>query len=474
MYKVTIGLEVHVELNTKSKMFSPSMNSYDKSVNTNISVIDFAFPGTLPTVNKEAVNKAISLATALNTEISSYLMFDRKNYYYPDLPKGFQITQMTKPLGKNGYLEIMNEESSKKVFIHQLHIEEDAASLDHKSNYSVINYNRVGVPLVEIVTEPCIESVDEAINFLETLRNVIRYLNISDADQTKGQIRCDVNVSLRKEDTDELGVRAEVKNVNSFQSVREALEYEIKRQTECLDKGIEIKRETRRFSPDDKKTYSLREKADALDYKYYVEPNIPKIDIEPSLIESIKSNMVVLPTERMKKYINEYSLSYKEARNIIRERKISDLFDKTVELGSSPKEASNWITMKLTEYLNKNTLEFNEVYITPEMLNELITLINNKTISNEQGKKVFETMLSESKMPSVIIKELGMEQITNEEEIIKFVNDVLDNNIEAVNTYKAGKTNIVGFLIGQVLKASGGKINPGLASKILNIEIQKR
>ncbi len=474
MYKVTIGLEVHVELNTKSKMFSPSINSYDKNINTNISVIDFAFPGTLPTVNKEAVNKAISLAVALNTEISSYLMFDRKNYYYPDLPKGFQITQMTKPLGKNGYLEILDENSSKKIFIHQIHIEEDSASLDHKDDYSVINYNRVGVPLVEIVTEPCIESVDEAINFLETLRNVIRYLNISDADQTKGQIRCDVNVSLRKEDSDELGVRAEVKNVNSFQSVREAINYEIERQTECLNNGIEIKRETRRYSPDTGKTYSMREKADAVDYKYYVEPNIPKIDIEPSLIENIKSNMIILPIERMKKYISEYGLSYREAKNLIREKEISDLFDKTIDLGSNPKEVSNWITMKLTEYLNKNTMEFNEISITPEMFNELITLINNKTISNEQAKKVFEVMISESKMPNIIIKELGMEQITNEEEITKFVNSVLDNNSDAVNTYKSGKTNIVGFLIGQVLKASGGKINPGLANKILNIEIQKR
>ncbi len=474
MYKVTIGLEVHVELNTKSKMFSPSVNSYDKNINTNISVIDFAFPGTLPTVNKAAVNKAISLAVALNTEISSYLMFDRKNYYYPDLPKGFQITQMTKPLGKNGYLEILDENGSKKVFIHQIHIEEDSASLDHKDNYSVINYNRVGVPLVEIVTEPCIESVDEAINFLETLRNVIRYLNISDADQTKGQIRCDVNVSLRKEDSDELGVRAEVKNVNSFQSVREAINYEIERQTECLNNGIEIKRETRRYSPDTGKTYSMREKADAVDYKYYVEPNIPKIDIEPSLVENIKSNMITLPVERMKKYINEYGLSYREAKNLIREKEISDLFNKTIDLGSNPKEASNWITMKLTEYLNKNALEFNEISITAEMLNELITLINNKTISNEQAKKVFEVMIGESKMPNVIIKELGMEQVTNEEEIRKFVNEILDDNIDAVNTYKSGKINIVGFLMGQVLKASGGKINPGLANKILNIEIQKR
>jgi aspartyl-tRNA(Asn)/glutamyl-tRNA(Gln) amidotransferase subunit B len=474
MYKVTIGLEVHVELNTKSKMFSPSINSYDKKLNTNISVIDFAFPGTLPTVNKEAVNKAISLAVALNTEISPYLMFDRKNYYYPDLPKGFQITQMTKPLGKNGYLEIMSEEGSKKVYIHQIHIEEDAASLDHKDTYSVINYNRVGVPLVEIVTEPCIESVDEAINFLETLRNVIRYLNISDADQTKGQIRCDVNVSLRKEESDELGVRAEVKNVNSFQSVREALVYEIERQTECLNNNIEIKRETRRYSPDDKKTYSLREKADALDYKYYVEPNIPKLDIEPSLIKTIESNMVTLPTDRMKKYINDYDLSYKEAKTLVREKEISDLFDNTVNLGSNPREASNWITMKLTEFLNRNSLEFSEISITPEMLNELISLINNKIISNEQAKKVFEVMINESKMPKLIVKELGMEQITDEEEITKFINDVLDNNIDAVNTYKSGKTNIVGFLMGQVLKLSGGKINPGLANKILNIEIQKR
>ena len=474
MYKPVIGLEIHVELNTKSKMFSPSVNLYDKNINTNISVIDFAFPGTLPTVNKEAVNKAISLAVALNTDIAPYLMFDRKNYYYPDLPKGFQITQMTKPLGKNGYLEIFDGEKYKKILIHQLHIEEDSASLDHKEDYSVINYNRVGVPLVEIVTEPCIESADEAINFLENLRNIIKYLNVSDADQTKGQIRCDVNVSLMKEEDTELGVRAEVKNVNSFQSVREAINYEIERQTLELNSGNKIKRETRRYSPDTGKTYSMREKADAVDYKYYVEPNIPKIDIEPSLIETIKNNMIVLPNDRIKKYINEYLLTFKEAKVLIRDRKISDLFEDTIKLGSSPKDASNWITMKLTEYLNKKMVEFDEITLTSEMLNELISLINNKTISNEQAKKVFEVMIDESKLPSVIIKELGMEQISNEDEIRKFVNNILDENNDAVNTYKSGKTNIVGFLMGQVLKASGGKINPGLANKILNEEILKR
>lgn len=471
MYKSVIGLEVHIELNTESKMFSPSINKYDKNINTNVTEIDIAYPGTMPYVNEDALKKAISLILALNSELSNYLLFDRKNYYYPDLPKGFQITQMTEPLGKNGYLEISE---GKKVLIHQIHMEEDAASLDHKDTYSIINYNRVGVPLVEIVTEPCIYSAEEAVEFLETLKSIIKYLGVSEADQTKGQIRCDVNVSLMKETDTELGVRAEVKNINSFSNVKETILYEIKRQTELLNNGISVKRETRRYSDEDGKTYSMREKADAIDYKYYVEPNIPKFIINQNLINEVKNSLPILPLERKNNYIKNYELTEVEAKTLVKEKEISDLFEGAIALGSSPKEASNWINMRLIGYLNKNKLNFSDTNISSYKLNELISLVSKNIISSEQAKKVFDIMLEENKNPIEIVESSGMKQVTDETEIKAIINKVLDNNINAVDTYKSGKTNIVGFLMGQVLKESGGKVNPAAANKILMEEISKR
>lgn len=474
MYKAVIGLEIHVELNTESKMFSPSKNEYDKTCNNNVTEIDLAFPGTMPSVNKEALNKAISLCLALNSNISDYLMFDRKNYYYPDLPKGFQITQMTKPLGKGGFLEINVNGYNKRILIHQIHIEEDAASFDHKGEYSVINYNRVGVPLVEIVTEPCMSTPEEAIEFLESLKSIIEYLNISEANQTKGQIRCDVNVSLMKDTDTELGVRIEVKNTNSFNIAKETMIYEIKRQTELLNSGEKIVRETRRYSDIDGKTYSMRDKAEAIDYKYYVEPNIPVFKISDELIEEIKNKLPILPNERKNNYVSNYGLAELEAKNLVRDKNISDLFEKTISFGSNPKEASNWISMKLIGYLNKNSLELSDINISAENLNELISLINSNKISFEQGKKVFDIMLLENKKPIDIVNQFGIEQVSDESQIIEIISKVLDESNDAVISYKSGKTNIIGFLMGKVLKESGGKINPGIANKLLIEEINKR
>ncbi len=473
MFKAVIGLEIHIELNTKSKMFSPSSNIYSAIANTNVSEIDIAYPGTMPVVNEEGIKDAIKLASALNCTISDSLLFDRKNYYYPDLPKGFQITQMTKPLGKNGSLNILLNKEYKEILIHQLHVEEDAASFTHENDYSLIDYNRVGVPLIEVVTEPCINNAEEAIEFLETLRSVIKYLGISDADQSKGQIRCDVNVSLMRETDTELGVRAEVKNINSFSSVRETINYEIKRQTELLESGDYVLRETRRYSDADKKTYSMREKAEAIDYKYYVEPNIPEYKITKEFIDSLKKEIPVLPMDRLKKYMNDYNLTEVESRTLLKEKELSDFFENVVNMGVNPKEVSNWMTTRLVGYLNKNNVTVSNIYMTPKMLSNLINLINDKTISTEQGKKIFDLILEEKKEPLELIEKYDMKQVSDEGEIINIIKEVLDKNPDAVSTYKSGKTNILGFLVGLVLKSSGGKVNPSIASEILRKELEK-
>lgn len=473
MFEPTIGLEIHTELNTKSKMFSGSKNGYNINPNENISVIDLAFPGTLPRVNIEGVRKAIKLAIALNCEVPDEIIFDRKNYYYADLPKGYQITQMTKPFGKNGYLDIEVNGVVKRCLIHQIHLEEDSASMTHFDNYSLIDYNRAGVPLIEIVTEPIFTGVEDVTEFLENLRNIIRYTNISEASSEKGQIRVDVNISLKPKGSNVLGTRAEIKNINSFSTVKEVITYEIKRQEEVLSNGGVIKQETRRWVDTEKKTVSMRDKVDAVDYRYYIEPNIPIINISDTFIEDIKNTIPVLPFERYNKYIN-LNVNKKDAKVLIKDKNISDFYEECLSLNSNPIITSNWITTRLIGYLNQNNKSIEEVFIKPIHLVNMINLIEEGKISNEQAKSVFTYMLEEEKTPEEIVKEKGLEQISDPEEIRKLVNSVLDNNPLQLTSYKEGKTNLIGFFIGQTLKISEGKANPSIINKIVNEEINKR
>lgn len=473
MYIPVIGLEIHTELNTKTKMFSPSVNEYSINPNTNISVIDLAFPGILPLPNKEAIRKTLSLALALNCTTPDEVLFDRKNYYYADLPKGYQITQMTKPFGKNGYLLYEVEGKELKADIHQIHLEEDSASLDHYDDYSLIDYNRAGRSLVEIVTEPVFHNEKEVVSFLENLRNIIKYLDISNANSDKGELRVDVNISLMKDTDTTLGVRAEIKNINSFNSVKETILYEIERQTEVLTSGGSVKQETRRWDEVNKKTISMREKVEAVDYKYYVEPNIPSVKITEDFINEIKSNIPELPYDREKKYIS-LGVSVKDAKTLSRNKSVSDYYEEMLKLETNPKEASNWVTTRLLGYLNQNNKTINESFITPSMLSELISLITSGRISTEQGKKVFNYVLEEEKTPIEIVKEHNMEQISNEEDIRVFVNEVLEECVNEVNMYKNGKTNLLGFFVGKVLKKSLGKANPSIVNKVLTEEINKR
>ena len=329
MFKVVIGLEVHCELDTKSKNFSAAPNKFSTIPNENVATVDLGLPGILPVPNKEACEKALRTAMALHCKNPDEVIFDRKNYYYPDLPKGYQITQVTKPMGKDGYLDILVKGKQKRVYIHQLHLEEDTASLEHDTKFSLIDYNRSGVPLIEIVTEPCIESADEAVTFLEDLRDVFLFLGVSEAKSNYGQMRCDVNISLMEEGSNKLGTKVEMKNINAFTSVRAAIEYEIKRQSELLLKGEKIVQETRRIA-EDGKTYSMREKVDAVDYKYFVEPNIPATPLTDDYLYELKQTIPELKLERYLKYIEEYKMSEYDAGVLSKERPISDYFEEVL------------------------------------------------------------------------------------------------------------------------------------------------
>lgn len=472
-YDVTIGLEVHCELKSTSKVFSPSPNAYSENPNTNISVIDLAFPGILPIVNKEAIRKALTVATALNCETPEYMIFDRKNYYYPDLPKGYQITQLHHPVGINGYLDVYVEDKVKRIYIHDTHLEEDTASLDHYDKYSLIDYNRCGVPLLETVTEPCMHSIDEAMAFLESLKRLFLYTDVSDAKTELGQIRCDVNVSLAPKNSKELGVKVEMKNINSFYNVKMALESEIKRQTELLNNGMEIEMETRRYDESTMQTYRMRSKEEAIDYKYFIEPNIPPIKLTDELKKEVKDSLPELAFSKITRYINEYGLSLVDAKTIAKDKDIATYYENIVNKGKDPKMVSNWVTTRVLGCLSKDEITISDFNFTEDKMVELLDFIESGKISTKQAKDIFYKCIEENETPKKVVKESGMEQITNEEEIREIVLEVLEENSDVAKDYNPEKGRMLDFFIGQTMKKSRGKANPGVATKVLKEELLK-
>ena len=483
-YKVMVGLEMHCEISeTNTKVFSGAANLYTDKPNVNIRPVDMAFPGTLPVVNKEAVRKALMASMILNCRQPEYLYFERKNYYYPDLPKGFQITQETKPapIGIYGKLKFECDGEAKEVRINNLHLEEDAASSDHMARTSKINYNRAGVPLLELVTEPDIRSADEAVAFLETMRSIYQYAGISEADSKKGQIRCDVNVSLMEEDKDETnpenwGTKIEIKNVNSCGGVRDAINYEIERQTALKESGEyeKMEQQTRRWDEESGTTIFMRSKVDAIDYKYFVEPNIPKIKLSSEWLEQIRKEIPRLANERKETYINEYGISNYDATILVKEKLVADFYEEAISLGADPKSASNWITTNLLGSLNKLELTITDITLTPEMLASLIKLVENKEISSKQAKEVFADCLTSGKTPKEVVKEKGMVQMSDTTEIVRIANEVLDENPDVIEQYKKGRTNVVDFLVGQIMKKTRGTANPTIARSTMALEIEKR
>ena len=472
MYKTVIGLEVHCELKSNSKNFSSSKNSYSTIPNSNVSVVDLGMPGILPVVNKQAVRNSIKMALAMNCDVPEYLTFERKNYFYPDLPKGYQITQFKHPIGTNGFVMINVNGEDKKVLIHDTHLEEDTASLDHYNAYSLIDYNRCGVPLLETVTEPCLNSADEAIVFLETLRSMFLYTDTSYARSDRGQIRCDVNVSLMKEGDTELGTKVEMKNINSFSSVREAIICEVARQTEILNNGGTILQETRRYDENANTTYTMRSKEDAIDYKYFTDPNLPPVKISKEWVEEIRKEIPRLQYERSNMYINDYGISRKDAYTIVREMEISDYYEECIKLGGDPVIVCNWLTGSVIGNMNKMSMTIKDITLTPKMLVELITLINDGKISGKQGKEVLEKSLETGKEPGKLVSEMGLSQIIDENEIRNIILEVINENLNLVDDYKAGKR-VFDYFIGQIMKKTRGRANPVITSRILKEELDK-
>ena len=380
---------------------------------------------------------------------------------------------MHKPVGINGYVMINVDGEDKKVLIHDTHLEEDTASLDHFGNYSLIDYNRSGIPLLETVTEPCLHSAKEAIAFLETLRSMFLYCDTSEARSDKGQMRCDVNISLMKEDATELGTKVEMKNINSFNNVKEAIEYEIKRQTEVLESGGKVIQETRRYDDEDKKTYSMRQKVDAIDYKYFVEPNIPPVKVTPEWLEEIRNEIPMLQYERINLYMNEYGISRKDATTLVKEKKIAEYYEQGIKEGGDPKTLANWIVSIIMGHLNKFEIGIDKIYLTPKMLTELIKVLNAGKISIKQAKEVLYKALEEEKDPVKLVDELGISQIGDDDEIRKIALEVINENSHLIADYKAGKK-VFDYFVGQVMKKTKGRANPATTAKILREELDKK
>ena len=467
-YKAKIGLEMHCELKSTSKIFSSARNSYSDIPNSNIAPLDMAFPGTLPTLNKECVRKGLLMSMILNCKQPEYIYFDRKNYYYPDLPRGYQITQMHAPVGVNGHINIDCDGYEKDVEILDIHLEDDSASMEHFDDVSLIDYNRAGVPLLELVTAPCFDNAKEAVAFLEDIIRIYRYTGISDADTRLGQVRCDVNVSIMDPNSNKLGTKVEVKNVNSLSNVYDTIIYEIKRQSELKDAGRydEVEQETRRFDEESGTTIRMRSKVDAIDYKYFVEPNIPKYKISKEWLDEIRKLIPMLPRERKELYIKEYGLSNYDASIIIKEKAYADYFEECVKLGIDPKMTANYLIVNIIAYLNKEAISLDEFYLRPNMLKQITDEIKNGNISSKQAKEIFNKAIEEEKEPKNFISKDNA-QISNKLELEAIIDNILDNNQAQIEDYHNGKTNLFDYFVGQVMKETKGKANPVITKEIL-------
>lgn len=468
-YETVIGLEVHVELKTESKIFCGCSTEFGAPPNTHTCPICLGHPGVLPVLNKQAVEYAVKAAMALNCEIADVSKFDRKNYFYPDSPKAYQISQYDQPIGQHGWIDIEVDGQTKRIGITRLHLEEDAGKLTHiDGGYaSLVDFNRVGTPLVEIVSEPEISSPEEARAYLEKLRAIMQYCEVSDVKMEEGSMRCDANISIRPYGQKEFGTRAELKNMNSFRGVQRGLEYEEYRQAEILDEGGVVVQETRRWDEAQGKTLSMRGKEEAHDYRYFPDPDLVKIYIDQEWKDRIRVSIPELPDARKARYTSEYGLPSYDAEVITSSKPIADLFEDSLKYTKDAKSVSNWIMGELLGYLNSNNLEFSGVKLTGQGLGEMIGLIEKGTISTKIAKTVFKEMLESGKLPQQIVEEKGLVQISDEGAIKSIVEQVVAANPQSVEDYRAGKQKAIGFLVGQVMKESRGKANPAIVNKLL-------
>ncbi|CCY80103.1 aspartyl/glutamyl-tRNA(Asn/Gln) amidotransferase subunit B [Mycoplasma sp. CAG:877] len=470
-YIPTIGIEVHVELKTNTKIFSNSLNGYGQMANSLTNVVDLGYPGTLPTLNKEVVNLAIKAACVLNCKIRKEMHFDRKNYFYPDNPKNFQITQARTPIGYDGYVEIEVDGTKKKIEIEEMHIEEDTCKSTHRGDKTLLDFNRAGVPLIEIVTKPCISSSTEAKLYLEKLKELLFYTDISDCKMEEGSMRCDANVSIRKNETDPFGTKCEIKNIGSISNVGISIEKEIIRQTELLEKGETFKEQTRRYDDKLGDTVLMRIKETGNDYRYFPEPDIPYLYLTDTMIEEVRNTIEMLPDERRSLYI-EKNVSEINAKKLVQNKSLSDYFNTLLTEDIDFKIASNLLLGDISAYLNKNEKAITNTTLTKERMVELVNKISDNTLTSKNLKDILDKVLEEDKSISEIIKESGIENITDDTALREIIKKIVSENSESVTDYKNGHDRAIKFLMGQVMKETKGSANPKLAMNILIEELQ--
>ena len=474
-YEVIIGLEVHAELSTKTKIFCSCPTKFGAAPNTQTCPICMAMPGTLPVLNEKVVEYAVKAGLATNCEISRNSKNDRKNYFYPDLPKAYQISQYDQPLCEHGYVEIDTKEGKKKIRLTRIHIEEDAGKLNHDefAGGSLVDLNRAGVPLIEIVSEPDLRSSEEVEEYLKRLKSILEYIEVSDCKMQEGSFRADVNVSVRKKGDSKLGTRTEMKNMNSFRSITRAIEYEVDRQIDVIEDGGEVEQETLRWDDVSGKTFPMRDKEDAQDYRYFPDPDLVAIKLSEEYIENIKKSLPELPESRKERYLKEYELSEKDANIITASKYLSDLFEGAIKVCNNPKAVNNWIISDISRILNETEMEPIEIPFDSNQLGKLVILIDKGTISSSIGKKVLEELFENPRDPEEIIKEKGWIQISDEGAIKEVVLKVLEANPQSVADYKGGKDKALGFLVGQAMKETKGKANPQMLNKMFLEELKR-
>ena len=472
-YDVTIGIEIHCQLKTDTKMFSGAPTSFGRKANTCVNEIDLGMPGVLPEVNREAVKKAVMACTALHLDIDPLVKFDRKNYYYSDLPKGFQITQQFHPIGRIGYVEIETAEGKKKIRINRIHMEEDTAKQFHLTKFSLLDFNRAGTPLIEIVSEPDMHSGEEAEAYVEALRQTLYYIGVSDCRMEEGSMRCDTNVSISPKGSGVLGTKNEIKNLNSISHIGKAVNYEIERQKKLLEAGEKVLQETRRFDEKSGETVLMRRKEGNVDYKFFPEPNIFPIRLSDEWIRDIQDNMPELPQARKERYKSEYGLSDHDIGILISNKEMSDYFETVTKFTANAKSACNWLLSDISAWLNTHETTIDQAQLNPENLAKLIAMIDDGKISNAQAKKLVDDLMA-GKDPETAAKEKGLEQVSDTGAIAAMVNEVMDANPQAIEDFRNGKSRAVGFIVGQVMKKSRGQANPGMVSRMVNEELAKR
>lgn len=477
-YEAVIGLEVHTELQTKTKIFCSCRTSFGADPNTNVCPVCLGLPGVLPVLNKKVLEYAVRAGLALNCEISRFSKFDRKNYYYPDLPKNFQTSQFDLPICEHGYLDVEVEGEKRRIRITRAHMEEDAGKLVHHgtsitdSDYSLVDYNRTGTPLLEIVSEPDMRSAKEAVAYMEKMRAILQYVGISDCRMEEGSLRCDANVSVRPVGQKELGTKTEIKNINSFKGVERAIEYEAMRQAELLEDGGKVVQETRTWDEKEGVTKSMRTKEEANDYRYFPEPDLVPFTVSDEYIENIRKSLPELPDARKERYMKEFGLSSEDAVFMTNDKATADYFEAAVDAGADPKACVNWLMGEFASQLSTDGIEIAKAPVSAENLAALLKLISKGTISGKIAKKVFATMWKEGGNPKEIVKAQGLVQISDTAELSKLVDEVVGKNPKAVEDFKAGKKKAVGALVGQIMKATKGKANPRVINELLNKKLQ--